>query len=101
MDIYVERSGQAITLEEWKKYVQSDKELSLSEQGRGINPITRTPMHFKIPGRAIYKNDSEIYYKNGKIGCDGLSDEIQEKLIEIARFFSAKIFDCGEEIKFD
>ena len=98
MDIYVERSGQAITLEEWKKYVQSDKELSLSEQGKGINPITRTPMHFKIPGRVIYKN-YEIYYENGKIGCDGLSDETQEKLIEIARFFRAKIFDCGEEMQ--
>ncbi|MCA5579312.1 hypothetical protein [Enterocloster clostridioformis] len=101
MDIYVERIGKVITLEEWKKYVQSDKELSLSEQGKGINPLTRTTMYFEIPGRVIYKNDYEIYYENGKIGCDGLSDEIQGKLIEIARFFNAKVFDCGEEIKFD
>lgn len=101
MDIYVERIGQAITLAEWKKYVQSDRELSLSEQGKGINPLTRTPMYLEIPGRVIYKNDYEIYYENGKVGCDGLSDEIQRKLIEIAWFFNAKVFDCGEELKVD
>ncbi len=96
MDIYVERKGYGITLAEWKNYVQSDQELSLSEQGKAINPLTRIPMYFEIPGRAVYKNDCEIYYENGKIGCDGLSGEIQEKLTEIARFFHADIFDCGE-----
>ena len=101
MDIYVERIGEMITLGEWKKYVQSDKELSLSEQGKGINPLTRTPMYFEIPGRVIYKNDFEIYYESGKIGCAGLAGEIQGKLIEIAQFFNAKVFDCGEEMKFD
>lgn len=101
MDMYVERERKMITLEEWKKYVQSDKELSLSEQGKGINPLTSTPIYFEIPGRAIYKNDCEIFYENGKIGCEGSSDEIQEKLVEIAHTFHAAVFDCGEKIKFD
>lgn len=99
MDLYIERAGKEITLEEWKAYVKSDRELLLSEQGQGINPLTCAPMHFKIPGRAVYRESCEILYKEGKIGCDSSSDEIIKKLSEISRSLNACVFDCGEEIK--
>lgn len=99
MELYLERKGKEITLEEWKAYVKSDKELLLSEQGQGINPMTRTPMRFEIPGRVLYQESYEILYKEGKIGCNGSSDEICKKLSEISLSLNACLFDCGEEIK--
>lgn len=99
MDLYIERENGMITLEEWKAYVSTDKELSLSETGQGINPITKTPLRFKMPGRVIWKDDIEITYKQGKIGCEGDGDGLVEKLMEIARALSASVYDCGEKIE--
>lgn len=98
MDLYLERECSRITLEEWLNYVESDKELILSENGTVINPLTQATMNFDIPGRVVWKNMYEITYKNGMIGCEGSSAEIIKKLMEIANVFNASLFDCGEKI---
>ena len=98
MDLYLERKEAPITLQEWKDYVHSDSELSLSEQGKGINPLTRAPLSFQIPGRAIWKDTCEIFYEAGRIGSAGSSEGIREKLSAIALVLHASVYDCGEEI---
>lgn len=98
MDLYLERESSKITLEDWLNYVESDKELILSENGTIINPITQSTMNYNIPGRVIWKNSYEITYKNGMIGSEDSSEEIINKLMEIAKVFHASLFDCGEKI---
>lgn len=97
MTIYIERVSGMITIDEWLTYISTDSELTLSENGTAINPITRVPMRFRIPGRVLWKN-CEINYKQGKIGCEGISEGLIEKLSEIAAALSADVFDCGEKI---
>lgn len=97
MDLYIERENGEITLEEWLKYVESDGELTLSETGEATNPITKQVLRFRIKGRALWKN-YEITYSGGKIGSEFGSEELVEKLKQIASALNAEVFDCGEKI---
>lgn len=98
MDLYIERENGEITLEEWLEYVNSDGELTLSETGTAINPLTKAVMRFRIPGRTLWR-DYEITYKDGRIGSEDGSEELAEKLEQIASALNAEVFDCGEKIK--
>lgn len=98
MDIYIEREFSPITLNEWINYVITDSELTLSESGTMINPLTKTRMELKIPGRTLWRN-YEITYKNGRIGSESSSKELITKLMEIAKSLSANVLDCGEKFK--
>ncbi|MDE6733044.1 MAG: hypothetical protein K2J77_09235 [Oscillospiraceae bacterium] len=98
MDVYIERENGSITLEEWLEYVNLDGELTLSETAEATNPITKSVLRIHIKGRTLWK-DYEINYRNGRIGSEDGSDEILEKLKQIAQALSAEVFDCGEKIK--
>ena len=91
MDIYIENE-KGISLQEWVDYVNKDKELVLSESGEGINPITKQKLRIQIPGRVLF-GDSEIIYRNGRIGSDDYSEELVAKLKEIAKAFHAEFFE--------
>lgn len=97
MDLYIERENGNITLDEWLEYVNSDGELVLSETGTAINPLTKAVMRFRIPGRTLWR-DYEITYKDGRIGSEGGSEELIEKLKQIAEALSGEVFDCGDKI---
>lgn len=97
MDLYIEREDKRITLEEWKKYISTDKELLLCEMVEGINPLTKMALYFESPGRVLW-NGIEVFYKDGKIGCEGDEEGLIEKLRAIAEVFSASVYDCGEKI---
>lgn len=97
MDLYIEREGGEITLDEWYEYIKSDGELTLSETAEATNPITKQVLRVRIKGRALWKN-YEITYYNGKIGSEFGSAELVEKLKQIASALSAEVFDCGEKI---
>lgn len=97
MDIYIERENGKITLDEWLEYVNSDSELVLSETGTAINPLTKATMRFRIAGRSLWK-DHELTYSEGRIGSEDGSEELVEKLKQIASALSAEVFDCGEKI---
>lgn len=98
MDLYIERENGVITLDEWLNCVSSDKELELSEDGTVVNPITKMPFKLKIRGRAIWRGSVEFTYVKGKIGCEGGSAEVINKLKQIAAALNAAVFDCGEKI---
>lgn len=91
MDIYIQRE-KGISLQEWIEYVKTDRDLVLMESGEVINPITRQKMKMKTPGRALL-GDSEIIYREGRIGCDGYSEKVLVKLREIAKTLRAEIFE--------
>lgn len=74
-----------------------DDELILAEVTEGINPLTKMKLRIEIPGRVIFKG-MEINFKRGCIGCEYASEEMLEKLKEIATAFEANVYDCGEEI---
>ena len=97
MDLYIERENGEITLEEWLEYVNSDDELTLSETAEATNPITKAVLRVHIKGRALWKN-YEINYRSGRIGSEFGSEELVEKLKQIAQALSAEVFDCGEKI---
>ncbi len=97
MDIYIERESGNITPEEWLEYVESDGELTLSETGTAINPFTKAQMRFKIFGRVLWKN-YVLTYNDGRIGSEDSSEELVEKLKQIAATLSANVYDCGEKI---
>lgn len=97
MDLYIERENESITLDEWIQYVNSDGELILSETATAINPITKAVLRVHRKGRVLWK-DYEINYMGGKIGSENGSEELVEKLIQIAQALSADVFDCGEKI---
>lgn len=98
MGFYVEREDLPITLDEWLAYIESDDELTLSEVGSVINPITKAKMPFHITGRAIW-NGFELIYDNGRIrGGSNDIDGLIKKLSEIAAALSAYVFDCGERL---
>ena len=98
MDLYIERKDERITLEEWKKYVSTDKELLLCETGEGVNPLTKMPIHFEMPGRVLFDGSIEIRYQNGKIGCEGDEEGLIGKLLAIAEVLDASVYGCGEEM---
>ena len=91
MDIYIQREKR-ISLPEWREYVKTDRDLVLMEFGEVIIPITRQKMKMKIEGRALL-GDSEIIYREGRIGCDGYSEKVLVKLREIAKTLRAEIFE--------
>ena len=91
MDIYIENE-KGISLQEWLDYVNRDNELVLSESGEGINPITKAKLRIQIPGRVLF-GDSEIHWKNSRIGSDDYSEELVAKLKEIAQAFDAEFFE--------
>lgn len=97
MDIYIERENGKITLDEWIKYVNSDGELILSETATAINPLTKAVLRVRVAGRVLWK-DYEITYRDGRIGSEDGSEELVEKLKQIASVLSAEVFDCGEKI---
>ena len=97
MSVYIEREGGIITIDEWLSYAAADSELTISENGIAVNPITRTSMRLRIPGRVLWR-DYEIIYKQGRICCESSSRELIVKLTEIADALSADVFDCGEKI---
>lgn len=97
MDIYIERPNAPLTLDEWREYVQNDKDLVLEESAAGIHPLTKQALRIESPGRTLY-NGSEISYKNGRIGTDDGDDDLIRKLRQIAEALGARVFDCGEEI---
>ncbi len=97
MGLYIEREGSPITLEEWLGYVSKDNELTLSETGTAVNPLTKTKMKFQIAGRAIWNDFYEFTFDNGRIRGEGENiDNLTQKLFEIAAALSASVFDCGE-----
>lgn len=97
MGFYIEREGSPITLEEWLEYVSKDNELTLSEVGTAINPLTKTKMSFQIAGRAIWNDFYEFTFDNGRIrGASEDNNRLMNKLFEIASALSASVFDCGE-----
>lgn len=99
MDLYIERENDMITLEEWREYIDTDRELCLNETGSGINPITKKPLCILSPGNAVWiPTGDEIRYKDGRVGCEGGDRALTEKLINIAKALSADVFDCGEKI---
>lgn len=99
MGLYIEREDPPITLDEWLAYIESDNELTLSEVGTAINPITKVKMTFRITGRAIRNDFSEFFYDKGRIMGEGANiDDLLKKLTEIALAFSASVFDSGERI---
>lgn len=98
MDLYIERENGSITLEEWLDYVKSDGELTLSETAEATNPITKSVLRVHIKGRALWRS-YEIIYRKGRIGSEDGSEELAEKLKQIASALSAEVFDCGEKIK--
>ena len=91
MDIYIQRENE-ISLQEWIEYVNTDRDLVLMESGEVINPITRQKMKMKIAGRALL-GDSEIIYREGRIGGDDYSEKVLVKLREIAKTLGADIFE--------
>ena len=98
MGLYIERESSPITLDEWLGYIENDDELTLSENGNVINPITKAKILFHITGRAVW-NGIELIYNNGRIRGD--SDDIDgliKKLSEIAAALSAYVYDCGERL---
>lgn len=97
MDIYVEKETGKISLQEWIEYVKTDEKFVLEEVAEGIHPFTKQKLKSEIPGRAVM-NDTEINYVNGRIGCEYASEEVLEKLKEIASQFGANVYDCGELI---
>ena len=98
MGLYIEREKIPITLDEWLAYIKSNDELTLSEDGSLINPITKAKMPFHITGRAIW-NGFELIYDNGRIrGESDETDGLIKKLSEIAAALSASVFDCGERL---
>jgi len=97
MGLYIERESSPIALEEWLEYVSKDNELTLSEVGIAINPLTKTKMSFQIAGRAIWNDFYEFTFDNGRIRGEGEDINIlMQKLFEIAPALSAFVFDCGE-----
>lgn len=99
MGLYIEREDSPITMDEWLAYINNDDELTLSEIGTAINPITKAKMTFKIPGRAIWSKHSELTYDNVIIRGEGADiDSLTIKLSEIASALSASVFDCGERL---
>lgn len=99
MGLYIERDRSPITLEEWYDYIKNDNELTLSEIGTAINPITKAKMTFNITGRAIWNEDCELTYDNGKIRGEGTDiKSLIIKLSKIAAVLSASVFDCGERL---
>lgn len=97
MNLYIERTKNTITLQEWLDYVRTDESLILAEVSEGINPLTKLKLRIEIPGRVIF-DDAEICYKKGRIGCEYYSENIADKLKEIAATLHAEVFDCGEKI---
>ena len=91
MDIYIENE-KGISLQEWLDYVNRDNELVLSESGEGIHPITKEKLRIQIPGRVLF-GDSEINWKNGRVGSEDYSEELVAKLKEIAKAFDAEFFE--------
>lgn len=91
MDIYIQREKE-ISLQEWMEYIKTDKDLVLMKSGEVINPITKQKMRMKIEGRALLGN-SEIIYREGRIGCEGYSEKVLVKLREIAKTLGAEIFE--------
>ena len=99
MGLYIERESSPIALDEWLAYINNDDELTLSEVGTSINPITKPKMTFKIPGRAIWNKHSELTYDNGIIRGEGADiGSLTKKLTEIASALSASVFDSGERL---
>lgn len=98
MGLYIERESSPITLDEWFEHINNDSELTLSETGTIINPVTKNEMPFRIIGRAIW-NGFELIYDNGRIrgGSDDI-DGLMKKLSEIAAALSAYVYDCGERL---
>ena len=98
MGYYIRRYKIPIALNEWIDFIKKDSELTLSENGIIVNPITKKEMPFHISGRAIW-NGFELIYDNGKIlGGSDDNDELIKKLSEIAAAFSADVYDCGERL---
>lgn len=91
MEIYIKRDKE-ISLQEWRDYIKTDKDLVLMESGEGINPITKQKLKIIIEGRALL-GDSEILYKKGCIGCDDYSEKVLVKLKEIAVSLGADIYE--------
>lgn len=91
MDIYIENE-KGISLQEWLDYVNRDNELVLSESCEGINPITKEKLRIQIPGRVLF-GESEIIWKNNRIGSDDYSEESVAKLKRIAKEFNAEFFE--------
>ena len=91
MDIYIENE-KGISLQEWLDYVNRDNELVLSESGECIHPITKEKLRIQIPGRVLF-GDSEINWKNGRVGSEDYSEELVAKLKEIAKAFDAEFFE--------
>ena len=91
MDLYIQREKE-ISLQEWIEYVNTDRDLVLMESEEVINPITRQKMIMKIVGIALL-GDSEIIYREGRIGCDDYSEKVLVKLREIAKTLGAEIFE--------
>lgn len=91
MDIYIKRDKE-ISLQEWRDYINTDKDLVFAEFGEGINPITKQKLKLKIEGRALMGN-AEILYKKGCIGCDDYSEKVLAKLKEIAESLGADIYE--------
>ena len=76
-----------------------DNELTLSEVGTAINPITKAKMTFRIPGRAIWIEHSELIFDNGIIRGEGADiGSLIVKLSDIASALSASVFDSGERL---
>lgn len=85
-------------MDERLAYINYDDELTLSEDGSLINPITKAKMPFHIIGRAIW-NGYESIYDNGRIsGGNNDIDGLMKKLSEIAAALSASVYDCGERL---
>ncbi len=86
-------------MDEWLAYISNDNELALSETGSAINPITKSKMTLRIPGRAIWNDFYEFTFDNGRIRGEGENiDNLTQKLFEIAAALSASVFDCGKRI---
>lgn len=90
MDIYIKREKD-ISLQEWRDYVKTDKDLVLVEFEEGIHPITKQKLKIKIEGKALF-DDFEIIYQKGLVGSDDYSERLLMKLKEIAKSLGAEVF---------
>jgi len=99
VDLYIQRQGGGISLAEWREYIAADPGLTLSETVSGIHPLTQAPLHIRTPGRAVLNSGEEILYREGRIGCEGVSENLIKKLSQIAAALNASLFDCGRRIR--
>lgn len=103
MELYIKRSNEEITLDEWKKYVASDRELDMKEVIEAINPITKEKLRMSIPGHTMYKlNGKEIlgnfYYRNGLIESEQTEKEFVIKALKIAAYLNADLYVDDEKV---